>query len=216
MAPSWLAMPRKKANKTLPQIEKLLAEAAAADAAEDACYGDALDGPTPRGRWPRGLIGGSGWPRRGTGWRRGQGAPGRAAGRATSLGRRRSRATFAGCLTASRRAAHQPQQHPAAGEHHRPDCRVMRNQKGYVAGYNGQLVTAQRVIVGAVLSWHPVDRTLLHPLLDQCCAQLTAAGIRPKLRTVLADSGYVTEGLRRGAAWGVALVVTNVLPGVVL
>jgi hypothetical protein len=92
----------------------------------------------------------------------------------------------------------------------------MRNQKGYVAGYNGQLVTAQRVIVGAVLSWHPVDRTLLHPLLDQCCAQLTAAGIRPKLRTVLADSGYVTEGLRRGAAWGVALVVTNVLPGVVL
>ena len=32
----------------MPQIEKLLAEAAAADAAEDACYGDALDGPTPR------------------------------------------------------------------------------------------------------------------------------------------------------------------------
>jgi len=29
----------------------------------------------------------------------------------------------------------------------------MRNQKGYVAGYNGQLVvTAQQVIVGAVLS----------------------------------------------------------------
>jgi hypothetical protein len=41
-------MPRKRANQTLPQIEKLLAEAAAADAAEDACYGDALDGPTPR------------------------------------------------------------------------------------------------------------------------------------------------------------------------
>ena len=37
-----------EANKTLPQIEMLLAEAAAADAAEDACYGDALDGPTPR------------------------------------------------------------------------------------------------------------------------------------------------------------------------
>ncbi len=74
----------------------------------------------------------------------------------------------------------------------------MRNQKGYVAGYNGQLVvTAQQLIVGAVLSWHPVDRTLLHPLLDQCCAQSTAAGIRPKLRTVLADSGYVTERATR-------------------
>jgi transposase len=32
-----------------------------------------------------------------------------------------------------------------------PDVRVMRNQKGYVAGYNGQLVvTADQVIVGAV------------------------------------------------------------------
>jgi hypothetical protein len=70
----------------------------------------------------------------------------------------------------------------------------MRNQKGYVAGYNGQLVvTADQVIVGAMLSQHPVDRTLLHPLLDQCRDQLAVAGIRPKLRTVLAGSGYVSE-----------------------
>ena len=70
----------------------------------------------------------------------------------------------------------------------------MRNQKGYVAGYNGQaVVTADQVIVGAMLSQHPVDRTLLHPLLDQCRDQLAAAGIRPKLRTVLADSGYASE-----------------------
>ena len=34
-----------------------------------------------------------------------------------------------------------------------PDVRVMRNQKGYVAGYNGQaVVTADQVIVGAMLS----------------------------------------------------------------
>ena len=75
-----------------------------------------------------------------------------------------------------------------------PDVRVMRNQKGYVAGYNGQaVVTADQVIVGAMLSQHPVDRTLLHPLLDTCREQLTEAGIRPKLRTVLADSGYASE-----------------------
>src|SRR5215471_9336591 len=66
-----------------------------------------------------------------------------------------------------------------------PDVRVMRNQKGYVAGYNGQLVvTTGQAIVGAMLSQHPVDRTLLHPLLDRCRDQLAAAGIRPKLRTV--------------------------------
>jgi len=70
----------------------------------------------------------------------------------------------------------------------------MRNQKGYVAGYNGQaVVTADQVIVGAMLSQHPADRTLLHPLPGQCRDQLAAAGIRPKLRTVLADSGYVSE-----------------------
>jgi hypothetical protein len=71
-----------------------------------------------------------------------------------------------------------------------PDVRVMRNQKGYVAGYNGQaVVTSDQVIVGAMLSWHPVDRALLHPLLDTCRPQPTGAGICSKLRTVLADSG---------------------------
>ena len=50
-----------------------------------------------------------------------------------------------------------------------------------------------QVIVGAMLSQHPVDRTLLHPLLDTCRQQLAEAGIRPKLRTVLADAGYVSE-----------------------
>jgi hypothetical protein len=51
----------------------------------------------------------------------------------------------------------------------------------------------QQVIVGAMLSRHPVDRTLLHPLLDTCRQQLAEAGITPRLRTVLADSGYVSE-----------------------
>jgi Transposase DDE domain len=70
----------------------------------------------------------------------------------------------------------------------------MRNQKGYVAGYNGQaVVTADQVIAGALLSRHPAGRTLLHPLLEQCRDQLAAAGIRPKLRTVLAGAGYVSE-----------------------
>ena len=70
----------------------------------------------------------------------------------------------------------------------------MRNKKGYVSGYNGQLVvTEQQVIVGAMLSQHPVDRTLLHPLLDACRQQLTQAGIQPEMRTVLADAGYASE-----------------------
>jgi hypothetical protein len=84
----------------------------------------------------------------------------------------------------------------------------MRNQKGYVAGYNGQLVvTAQQVIAGTMLSQHPVGRTLLHPLLDTCRRQLAEAGIRPKLRTVLAGSGYVSEeSFARAGAGGLRLL----------
>ncbi|HEV8277632.1 MAG TPA: transposase [Streptosporangiaceae bacterium] len=84
----------------------------------------------------------------------------------------------------------------------------MRNQKGYVAGYNGQLVvTAQQVIAGTMLSQHPAGRTLLHPLLDTCRQQLTEAGIGPKLRTVLADSGYVSEeSFARAGAAGLRLL----------
>jgi transposase len=183
-----------KANRTLPQIEKLLAEAAAADAAEDARYGDALETPTPR-------------------------ALARQAERRERLARARDRlaaedqarrqaqrakqqAWDAAAAARKPRSGRRPDDEPRAnraGTEPRanitdPDVRVMRNQKGYVAGYNGQaVVTAGQVIVGAMLSQHPVDRTLLHPVLDTCRQQLTQAGIRPKLRTVLADAGYVSE-----------------------
>jgi transposase len=183
-----------KANKTLPQIEKILAEAAAADAAEDARYGDAPGEPTPR-------------------------ALARRAERRERLTRARDRlaaedkarrdaqrakqvAWDAAAADRRQRAARRPADEPRTNRNNTPpranttdpDVRVMRNQKGYVAGYNGQaVVTADQVIVGAMLSQHPVDRTLLHPLLDTCGQQLTEAGIRPKLRTVLADSGYVSE-----------------------
>jgi transposase len=183
-----------KANRTLPQIEKLLAEAAAADAAEDARYGDAPGEPAPR-------------------------ALARRAERRERLTRARDRlatedkarrdaqrakqvAWDAAAADRRQRAARRPADEPRTNRNNTapranvtdPDVRVMRNQKGYVAGYNGQaVVTADQVIVGAMLSQHPVDRTLLHPLLDTCRQQLTEAGIRPKLRTVLADSGYASE-----------------------
>ena len=183
-----------KANKTLPQIEKILAEAAEADAAEDARQGDSPPAATPR-------------------------ALARRAGRRERLAAARDRlaaedqarrdaqrakqeAWDAAAAAGKRRAARrpgdeprdEPQQHRAAGEHHRPGRagdaqpeglrrRLQRPARGH----------RQQVIVGAMLSQHPVDRTLLHPLLDTCRQQLTEAGIRPKLRTVLADSGYVSE-----------------------
>jgi transposase len=183
-----------KASKTLPQIEKLLAEAAAVDAAEDGQHGGNPQPVTPRALARRAE-------------RRVRLAAARDRLAAEDQARRdaqraKQEAWDAAAAAGKRRGGRRPGDEPRTNRNNTPpranttdpDVRVMRNQKGYVSGYNGQLVvTAQQVIVGAMLSQHPVDRTLLHPLLDQCRDQLTAAGIRPKLRTVLADSGYVTE-----------------------
>ena len=183
-----------KANRTLPQIDKLLAEAAAADAAADARLGDKLDEPTPRTLARRAE-------------RRERLATARDRLAAEDVARRDAQRAklqaWEAAAAAGKPRGHRPGDEPPRPNRNNtepranttdPDVRVMRNQKGYVAGYNGQLVvTAQQVIVGAVLSQHPVDRTLLHPVLDACRQQLAQAGIRPKLRTVLADSGYVRE-----------------------
>ena len=182
-----------KANRTLPQIEKILAEAAAVDTAEDAA-----EARNPQPATPRALA------RRAE--RRDRLARARdrlaAEDKARREAQRARQEAWDAAAAAGKRRGHRPGDEPRAnraGTEPRanitdPDVRVMRNQKGYVAGYNGQaVVTADQVIVGAMLSQHPVDRTLLHPLLDQCRDQLAAAGIRPKLRTVLADSGYVSE-----------------------
>jgi hypothetical protein len=81
-----------------------------------------------------------------------------------------------------------------------PDCRVMKSKHTLLAGYNAQaVVTDDQVVVGAALTQSATDRGLLHPVLDACRAQLRAAGIRPALRTVLADAGYAAEAdFRRG------------------
>ena len=151
-----------RANRTLPQIEKLLAEASAADAAEDAQLGD-----NPQPVTPRGLA------------RRAQRRERLAAARdrlaAEDKARRDAQraeqdawdaAVAAGTRRGGRRPGDEPRKNRAGTEPRAnttdPDVRVMRNQQGYVAGYNGQLVvTAQQVIVGAMLSQHPVGRTLL-------------------------------------------------------
>jgi transposase len=183
-----------KANKTLPQIGKILAEAAAADAADDA-----RDDSSPAPATPRTLA------RRAERRQRLAAARDRLAAEDKArrdAQRAKQDAWDAGAAAGKPRGGRRPGDEPRTNRNNTepranttdPDVRVMRNQKGYVAGYNGQLVvTMRQVIVGAMLSQHPVDRTLLHPLLDTCRQQLADAGIKPELRTVLADAGYVSE-----------------------
>ena len=128
-----------KANRTLPQTGKMLAEAAAADAAEDARLRRCGRTSRHRGRWPAGPSGGSGWPGPGTGSRPrtqarrdAQRAKQEAWDAAAAAGKRRRRPP-PGDEPRANRAGTEPRANITD-----PDVRVMRNQKGYVAGYNGQ------------------------------------------------------------------------------
>src|SRR5437763_16526511 len=161
-----------KANRTLPQIEKMLAEAAGVDAAEDAA-----EAGNPQPATPRSLA------RRAE--RRARLARARdrlaAEDQARREAQRARQEAWEAAAAAGKRRGHRPGDEPRANRAGTeppaditdPDVRVMRNQKGYLAGYNGQaVVTAQQVIVGAMLSRHPAGRTLLHPLPGQCRGQL--------------------------------------------
>ena len=153
-----------KANRTLPQTGKILAEAAAADAAEDARYGDAPGEPASRALARRAE-------------RRDRLARARDRLEAEDTARRqaqraRQQAWDAAAAAGKRRSGRRPVDEPRANRADTepranisdPDVRVMRNQKGYVAGYNGQaVVTADQVIVGAMLSQHPAGRTCCTP-----------------------------------------------------
>ena len=195
----------RKADRTLPQIGKILAGAAAADAA-----GDAREGGShrrPRGRWPAGPGGGSGWPGPGTGWRPGTRRVARRSGRSRRRGTRPQQpGSGAGAARqASRRARTGPG--PGRGGITGPDVPVMRNHKGYVAGCNGQaVVTAGQVIAGAMLSRHPAGRTLPRPLPDTCREQLTGRASSRSCVPCPAGSGYASEeNFARAGADGLRL-----------
>lgn len=183
-----------QANKTLPQIEAMLVEAVATDAAEDERFGD----------------------------RRGDELPETLAqptGRRARLMAARDRLV---AEDAARIAAHQAKvdawavrnadggnagrkpnpQPPAAsrsGAQPRasitdPDARVMRRKHALITGYNAQaVVTDDQIIVGATVVQQSPDQGLLPQVLDVCRTQLATATLEPRLRTVLADAGYASE-----------------------
>lgn len=182
---SWLA------NKTLPQIEAMLAEAAAADAAEDAEFGDRRGDELPAS-----LADPDGRRARLTAARErliAEDAAKAADHQAKVDGwqHRRDRGELAG-----RKPNPNP---PEAKTEPRanvtdPDARVMRRKHTLVTGYNAQLVvTDDQVIVGATVVQSSADAGLLPGVLEVCRSQLATATIDPTLRTVLADAGYGCE-----------------------
>jgi hypothetical protein len=81
-----------------------------------------------------------------------------------------------------------------------PHSRIMKTRSGYVQGYNAQaVVTEDQVIVAAAVTQDANDVKQLEPMLQQAQANLAAVGVEEKVRAAVADAGYWSEANVDGA-----------------
>jgi transposase len=92
-----------------------------------------------------------------------------------------------------------------------PDSRIVKSAKGFIQGYNAQaLATTDQVIIAADVFTQSPDGGLLAPMLDQAATELAAVGIDADqhIKTVLADAGYFnTEQIITAMANGKTMLV---------
>jgi transposase len=183
------------ANKTRAAIEEevqaILAEAAATDAAEDAALGDA----------------------------RGDELPPALADQRSRLHRLRQAKAHLDAEEQARQEAHEQRMEEREAEEERtgqlrrgrtpappqpakerqanvsdPDSRIMKTQHGFIQGYNGQVVvTEHQIVIAADLSADPTDVGLLHPMLQLAQQNLRAAGVPEPIGVLVADAGYYSD-----------------------
>lgn len=184
------------------EVEQMLAQAAAADQAEDGMFGDGRRGDELPGRLAR-------RPERLT---RLQAAKARldeqeAARRAeqqakvaayqqavSARGGRRPRGPAPGSAP-PKRNKNGGQDKPPRANTTDPDSRIMKSKDGYLQAYNAQVLAAGgQLVIAAGAFTDPVDTALLHPMLERGHATLTAARIKDPIRAALADAGYASAG----------------------
>jgi transposase len=187
-----------EANRSYPALEeevrRILAEARAADAEEDALYG-----PDRRGdELPEGLG------RRVERLKRLQEAKARlereaeAAAQAVQehLAQRQAEEEATGKKKRGRKpreVAPVPREEAKANSTD-PDSRIMKTRQGYVQGYNVQAVVSEdQVIVAVGVTQEANDVHQLAPMLRAAEHNLEAAGIEKRPRAALADAGYWSE-----------------------
>lgn len=75
-----------------------------------------------------------------------------------------------------------------------PDSKVMSTRNGFVQGYNAQaVVNEDQVIVAAEVTDEHNDAHQLHPMIEATNASLADAGIAERPDKLLADAGYANE-----------------------
>jgi transposase len=113
-----------------------------------------------------------------------------------------ARRQAAGTRRGAQPGEHPPGRNPARDKPPRanttdPDARVMRSGRGpLVIGYNAQAaVTAEQVIVAALLTQQPTDAEQLIPVIDAVTGQRQQAGITSDPGVWVADAQYGSEAV---------------------
>jgi len=186
----------KRYEVIVDELERMYAEAAAADAAEDAEAGDDQPG---EGRLPRDLAEAE---RRRARFEQakaeidGQVAEEQAEFDAVEA-RQQAREAEGG-KRRGRPPKRPPQRPSPEGKRANvtdPDSRRLRRPGGFVQGYSGQLLATEDGIALAFdVDAQQNDQHQLHPMLDQAQTNLAAAGLNPSaIGVLLADAGYYSD-----------------------
>lgn len=74
------------------------------------------------------------------------------------------------------------------------ESRIMKTPNGYIQGYNAQaVVTTDQIIVAAEVTQQQNDAGQLDPMVEKASEELRGAGVKQKVRVMLADAGYYSE-----------------------
>jgi len=72
-----------------------------------------------------------------------------------------------------------------------PDSRNLKTSRGFVQGYNAQLVVGPgQIVLAAEISTDTYDTANLEPMVANACRELAAAGVTERPGVVLGDAGY--------------------------
>jgi len=179
------------------QVERILAEAEAVDAAEDELYGDARGDELPEAMRTR-----AGRVQRLRELKaRLDAEDGAKRSEVDEHERLRIEAETTGQRPAGRpRKPRDPQQvKPARANTTDPDAKVMKTPSGFLLGYNAQAaVNEHQVILAAWVSDQASDAELFAPTLAAARDNLVAAELEQSIDVVVADAGYFSEANIRG------------------